>query len=84
MDALDGNAIAGMLIDAFGAEMTMATGVCGSCGTHSRVAELAVYVRAPGAVARCRVCGNVAIVLVEIRGTTRADTSGLAALEPAA
>jgi uncharacterized protein DUF6510 len=84
MDALDGNAIAGMLMDAFGAEMTTATGVCGSCGTQGLVAELAVYMRAPGAVARCRTCGNVVMVLVEIRGTTRVDTSGFAALEPAA
>jgi hypothetical protein len=84
MDPLDGNAIAGMLVAAFGAEMTTATGVCASCGTRSHLAELAVYVRAPGAVARCRTCGNVVMVLVEIRGTTLADTHGLAALEPAA
>ena len=28
MEALDGNAIAGRLVDVFGAEMTAATGVC--------------------------------------------------------
>jgi hypothetical protein len=83
MDALDGNAVAGMLVDAFGAEMTTATGVCASCGRRSLLAELAVYLRAPGAVARCRGCGNVVLVLVETHGVTRADTSGLAALEPA-
>jgi hypothetical protein len=84
MDALDGNAIAGMLVAAFGAEMTTATGVCASCGAKSMLAELAVYLRAPGAVARCRSCGSVVMVLVEIRGTTLADTHGLAALEPPA
>src|SRR4051794_5080885 len=49
MDALDGNAIAGLLHDVFGAEMTTATGACGSCGATSVVAELTVYRRAPSA-----------------------------------
>ena len=40
MEALDGNAIAGLLFDVFGAEMTTATGVCASCGASGPVAEL--------------------------------------------
>src|SRR4029450_13295909 len=32
MEALDGNAIAGLLVDVFGTEMTMATGVCATWG----------------------------------------------------
>jgi hypothetical protein len=70
MDALDGNAIAGWLFDAFGSDMTTVVGRCRHCGTPSMIAELAVYTRAPGAVARCRTCGNVVIVLVKIRGRT--------------
>jgi hypothetical protein len=84
LDALDGNAIAGMLVAAFGTEMTTATGICASCGASSHLAELAVYLKAPGAVARCGSCGSVVMVLVEINGITRADTRGLAALEPTA
>ena len=70
MDALDGNAIAGWLFEAFGSEMTTVVGRCGHCGTPSMIAELAVYTRAPGAVARCRACGDVVMALVRIRGTT--------------
>ena len=70
MDALDGNAIAGWLFEYFGSEMTAVTGRCKHCGTRSLIAELAVYTRAPGAVARCRTCGNVVFVLVKIRGET--------------
>jgi len=81
---LDGNAIAGLLVEVFGSEMTAETSVCGSCGASAAVAELAVYVRAPGTVARCRSCGGVLMVLVTIRGITCVDLSGLAALGPAA
>ena len=43
MDALDGNAIAGELLDVFGAERTTARGACAGCGAVAEVAELAVY-----------------------------------------
>jgi hypothetical protein len=82
MDALDGNAIGGLLQDVFGAEMTTATGVCASCDAMRHVAEFVVYVQAPGTVARCRDCSNVLMVLVEIRGVTCVDLRGLAELEP--
>jgi hypothetical protein len=75
MEALDGNAIAGALREHFGTEMTTATGACGHCGTTAAIAELAVYLRAPGTVVRCRSCGDVVIVLVEIRGELRVDLS---------
>ena len=80
MDALDGNAIAGQLFAVFGREMTTASGVCAGCGAKSQLAELKVYLRGPGTVARCRSCDNVLIVLVEIRGVTCVDLRGLAAL----
>lgn len=80
MDALDGNAIAGTLFAVFGEEMTTATGVCASCGTRSYLAELKVYMRAPGTIARCSHCDNVAMVFVEIRGVTCVDMRGLEAL----
>lgn len=70
MDALDGNAIAGWLFEYFGSEMTGVTGRCTHCGTCSLIAELQVYTRSPGAVARCRTCGNVVFVLVNLRGAT--------------
>jgi hypothetical protein len=80
MDTLDGNAIGGLLLDVFGAEMTTATGTCGSCGNASLVAELAVYQRAPGTVVRCRACGAVLMVFVRVRGMTCVDLGGLASL----
>ena len=83
MDALDGNAIAGLLFEVFGGELTTATSVCGSCGARSQVAELHVYLRAPGTVARCRACAAVQMVFVTIRGITCVDLRGLARLDMA-
>jgi hypothetical protein len=82
MDALDGNAIAGQLLAAFGRELTTATTVCASCGTHGRVGQLLVYRRAPGSVVRCPTCATVVMILLEKRGITCVDLLGLSALEP--
>ena len=81
MDALDGNAIGSMLIDVFGSEMTAASSTCGTCGAIRPVAELLVYMRAPGTVVRCRTCGTVLMVFVKAHGVTcTVDMAGLASL----
>ena len=77
MDALDGNAIAGALHEVFGVEMTAETGVCRHCGTASLVAELRVYQRAPGMVARCPTCTKVVFVLVEHGGRVDAHMDSI-------
>lgn len=82
MEALDGNAIGGALWDAFGTEMTAAHGACAHCRTSSQIAELSTYLHAPGAVVRCRHCGEVVMVLVTIGETTRADVRGFELADP--
>jgi len=51
MIALDGNAIAGDLLEVFGVDLTGAMYVCAACGMSSIVAEAIVYMRGPGRVA---------------------------------
>jgi hypothetical protein len=80
MDALDGNAIAGLLNEVFGAEMTNAIGMCVGCGAAGPVAEFVVYLRAPGTVVRCRNCGRVLMVFVKVRDRNCVDLRGLATL----
>ena len=80
MEPVDGNAIGGLLYEVFGTEMTAAASVCGSCGAASQVAELAVYLRAPGTVVRCRSCDSVLMVFVKVRERICVDLLGLAAL----
>jgi hypothetical protein len=77
MIALDGNAIAGDLIEALGVDLAAATCVCASCGTSGFFAEAVVYTRGPGRVARCRTCGELLVVLVTIRGITCVDLRGI-------
>jgi hypothetical protein len=77
MEALDGNAIAGGMVEVFGSEMTDVRARCRFCGDVSYLAELRVYMRAPGAVGRCQRCMNVVLVLTNIRGTARVDASGV-------
>jgi hypothetical protein len=81
MIELDGNAIAGDLIDIFGVDLTTAKAICASCGTSRFVAEAVVYTRGPGHVARCRTCSAVLMVLVTIRGVTCVDLHGIASME---
>jgi hypothetical protein len=78
MEALDGNAIAGPLMEYYGREMTTEAGACRHCGTVTMVAELRVYMRAPGAVARCPTCGEIVLVALEIRGRTRVHSDDFA------
>ena len=78
---LDGNAVAGLMMEIFGREMTLATGVCGSCGAEALLAEVHVYRRAPGTVVRCQACEAVLLRVVEAPGRMWVDLSGLATLE---
>jgi DNA-directed RNA polymerase subunit RPC12/RpoP len=73
MEALDGNAIAGPLLEHFGVEMTTTSGVCAHCGASAVIAELVVYLCAPGAVARCPSCGQVVLVVLSPVDHPRVD-----------
>jgi hypothetical protein len=83
MEALDGNAIGGMLYRVFGCEMTMAQAECGRCGACGPVAECEVYLGGPGVVVRCRTCHTIVMVLLEVREMMCVDLGGLSKLERA-
>jgi Family of unknown function (DUF6510) len=80
MEALDGNAIAGLMVEIFGREMTAMDGECVHCGSVAQVAEIVVYLEAPGVVGRCRSCDGVLMVVVEAHSVRCVDLSGLAML----
>jgi len=83
MTALDGNAIGGLMHEVFGCEMTSAMGTCVYCGNRASMAETVVYLRAPGYIARCRVCNGVLMVVVRRQETKCVDLRGLAFLQAA-
>ena len=78
---LDGNAIGGELLELFGVEMTIATGVCAWCGAVEQVARLDVYVHAPGTVVRCPHCEAVLMRIVRGRDRVWLDLSGVRTIE---
>lgn len=78
---LDGNAIAGDLMELFGTEMTVAWTVCRSCGAHEQLAEIRVYRDAPGIVGRCAQCEAVLLRIVHAPGRSYVEFSGIASLE---
>jgi predicted RNA-binding Zn-ribbon protein involved in translation (DUF1610 family) len=72
---LDGNGVAGMLTEIFGADVTTARRTCMSCGERHELAAHRAY-RGAGVVLRCPSCGAVAVrigiapdrLIVEWRG----------------
>jgi uncharacterized Zn finger protein len=56
--------------------MTNARTVCGTCGQASVMAELVVYLRAPGVVTRCRSCGVVLMVITRLDDVQCVDLRG--------
>jgi hypothetical protein len=79
--ALDGNALAGPLHEHLGREMTAVSAICGHCGQTFVLAELVVYLRAPGSVGRCRHCESVVLVVTEFRDAIRIHWNRLALVE---
>ena len=81
MDALmlDGNAVAGLLHEIFGSEMTTATGTCAYCGASMQVGAVHVF-RGAGVVLRCPECGNVLARIVRREAEVCVDLTGMRAL----
>lgn len=80
MNHVDGNAIAGVLEDIFGRDVTAVWGSCVGCGARREVGALHVY-RAAGIVVRCPDCDAVLMRIVVGRERTWLDVRGLAAME---
>ena len=80
-DYTDGNALAGPLAEIFTVEMTAARGRCAGCGRAGTIAEMRVYEKAPGLVARCPGCQEVMLRLVRTPDRAWLDLRGVVALE---
>jgi Zn finger protein HypA/HybF involved in hydrogenase expression len=78
---LDGNALAGLLQELFGLEMTVADAHCRTCRQVNQMGRAEVYMNAPGVVARCPACGQVLMRVVRGGGRVWLDLSGIRCLE---
>jgi hypothetical protein len=79
-DYQDGNMLAGPLADVFAVDISAVAIVCGGCGRSGVVAELQVYGRAPGLVARCPGCAEVMLRYAETSHGGWLDLRGTAVL----
>lgn len=76
-DAVDGNAVAGLLSEVFLPEVTTATTRCDGCGTVEVVGALRAYVDAPGTVLRCLRCESVLLRVARDGDRLWVDLRGL-------
>ena len=72
----NGNAAAGELSNLFATDVTAAEGQCAHCSAKRRFAEAHLYMRGP-VVARCAVCENVLLRLVNVRKGVFLDMRGM-------
>jgi hypothetical protein len=81
METLDGNAVAGLLHEVFGEEMTTALVTCAGCGVIAVVAAATLYPSTPGAIIRCRTCGQLLMAITQVNDVYCVDLRGIAALK---
>ena len=76
---LDANATAGLLMEVFGTEMTVAASRCTHCGNRAQIGSLRAYVHAPGVVLRCSTCTEVVLrIMRRADGSFLVDARGAA------
>ena len=72
---LDGNGMAGLLAEVFGADITAVVRSCGSCGTAAPIGAHRAY-RGAGVVLRCPGCEDVAIRIAQLPDRTVLEVRG--------
>jgi hypothetical protein len=78
MSGLDGNALAGVLLEALGADVSGSGSCCAACGATAPVGGQRAWLSAAGAVLRCHGCDAVLLVVVRVRGGYRVSFDRLA------
>lgn len=73
---LDGNAVAGLLVDVFGVDMTVSPTACVQCGREGDLATLLTFTQAPGVVLRCPACESVMLRIVQTPDAIYLDARG--------
>ena len=80
---LDANAIAGMLHEIYGAEMTAHDSQCAHCGNRAQLGTMRVYdMDGPGVILRCSICTQITLRIVRRPdGSFLVDASGMVDLQ---
>lgn len=73
---LDANAVAGIMQEIFGADMTASPTECAHCGQEGEVGTLLAFTQAPGIVLRCPACENVVVRITQTPEAYYIDARG--------
>jgi uncharacterized protein DUF6510 len=73
---LDANAVAGVLQEIFGTDMTAAPTECANCGQEGEVGTLLAFTRGPGIVLRCPSCENIVVRITQTPAAFYIDARG--------
>jgi hypothetical protein len=73
---LDANAVAGLLGEIFGMEMTAEPTECAHCGNQGEMGTLLAFTQGPGTVLRCSACGQVVLRIVKTPDAFYLDARG--------
>ena len=73
---VDANAVAGLLKDVFGGEMTAEPTECAHCGKQAEMGTLLTFMQGPGVVLRCPACGQVVLRIIQTPGAIYLDARG--------
>jgi len=73
---LDANAVAGLLQETFGAEMTAAPTECAHCGCEAEIGTLLAFTRGPGIILRCSNCQGIVLRIVQTPDSIYLDARG--------
>jgi Family of unknown function (DUF6510) len=80
---LDGNSLAGVMLTLAGSDVTTAICQCDGCATVMPMAQVVLYVEAPGTVARCPGCDHVLVRITQSAERSWLDLRGVRYLEVA-
>ncbi len=73
---LDANAVAGILQEIFGADMTASPTECAHCGQEGEVGTLLAFTQAPGIILRCPACENIVVRITQTPEAYYIDARG--------
>ncbi len=73
---LDANAVAGIMQEIFGVEMTASPTECAHCGAEGEIGTLLAFTQAPGIVLRCPQCENVVVRITQTPEAYYLDARG--------
>jgi hypothetical protein len=73
---MDANAVAGLLTEIFGMDMTAEPTECAHCGNQAEIGTLLAFIQGPGVVLRCSACSQIVLRIIQTPDAIYLDARG--------